>query len=87
MFWIKTCWIVLTHPKQTKPQAGENCRIVKMQNGTDLFMCDMIKPRFIPPADIQQLRDLMRHRMMFNSMVTGDKNYAFNCLIRILKCG
>ena len=26
-------------------------------------MCDMVKPSFIPPPDIRQLRDLMRYRM------------------------
>lgn len=46
----------------------------------DLFMCDMIKPSFIPPPDIRQLRDLMRYRMKLTNMLTGEKNRASNCL-------
>ena len=29
-----------------------------------LYMCDMVKPSFIPPPDIRQLRDLMRYRTL-----------------------
>lgn len=43
-------------------------------------MCDMVKPSFIPPPDIRQLRDLMRYRMKLTNMVTSEKNRALNCL-------
>ena len=43
-------------------------------------MCDMIKPSFIPPEDIRQLRDLMRYRAKLTNMITGEKNRASNCL-------
>lgn len=43
-------------------------------------MCDMIKPSFIPPADIRQLRDLIRYRFKLTNMITGEKNRAQNCL-------
>lgn len=43
-------------------------------------MCDMIKPSFIPPPDIRQLRDLMRYRLKLANMLTGEKNRASNCL-------
>ena len=43
-------------------------------------MCDMIKPSFIPPEDIRQLRDLMRYRAKLINMITGEKNRASNCL-------
>ena len=43
-------------------------------------MCDMIKPSFIPPPDIRQLRDLMRYRIKLTNMITGEKNRASNCL-------
>lgn len=43
-------------------------------------MCDMIKPSFIPPADIRQLRDLVRYRTKLTNILTGEKNRALNCL-------
>ena len=45
-----------------------------------MFMCDMIKPSFIPPPDIRQLRDLMCYRVKLTNMITGEKNRACNCL-------
>ena len=41
----------------------------------------MIKPSFIPPPDIRQLRDLMRYRVKFTNMITGEKNRALNFLM------
>lgn len=35
---------------------------------------------FIPPADIRQLRDLMRYRWKLIGFTTGEKNRAQNCL-------
>jgi hypothetical protein len=40
----------------------------------------MIKPSFIPPPDIRQLRDLMRYRVKLTGCLTGEKNRAQNCL-------
>jgi len=46
----------------------------------DLFMCGMVKPSFIPPPVIRQLRDLVRYRGKLTNMITGEKNRAQNCL-------
>lgn len=46
----------------------------------DLFMCDMIKPSFIPTSDIRHLRDLLRFRMKLTYQIIGMKNRALNCL-------
>ena len=43
-------------------------------------MCDMVKPSFIPPADIHHLRDLVRYCFKLICMITGEKNRAQNCL-------
>lgn len=43
-------------------------------------MCGMVKPSFIPPADIRELRDLVRYRFKLTCMITGEKNRAHNCL-------
>lgn len=43
-------------------------------------MCDMVKPAFIPPADIHHLRDLIRYRFKLTCMLTDKKNHAQNYL-------
>ena len=43
-------------------------------------MCGMVKPSFIPPTDICELRDLVRYRYKLTCMITGEKNRAQNCL-------
>jgi transposase len=86
-YWIpvfnileKTCWVTLAHPKYTKPQRGNKTDRKDAKFICDLFMCDMIKPSFIPPADIRHLRDLMRYRFKLTNILTGEKNRAQNCL-------
>ena len=86
-YWIpvfnileQNCWVTLAHPKYTKPQKGNKTDRKDAKWICDLFMCDMIKPSFIPPPDIRQLRNLMRYRMKLTNMLTGEKNRALNCL-------
>ncbi len=86
-YWIpvfnifeKTCFVTLAHPKYTKPQKGNKTDRKDAKWICDLFMCDMIKPSFIPPPDIRQLRDLMRYRGKLTNMLTSEKNRALNCL-------
>ncbi len=43
-------------------------------------MCGMVQPSFIPPADICQLRNLVRYRFKLTCMITSEKNRAHNCL-------
>ena len=86
-YWIpvfnileKTCWVTLAHPKYTKPQKGNKTDRKDAKWICDLFMCDMIKPSFIPPLDIRELRDLLRYRAKLINCMTGEKNRAQNCL-------
>ncbi|MDN6164263.1 MAG: IS110 family transposase [Tetragenococcus halophilus] len=86
-YWIpvfnileKTCFVTLAHPKYTKPQKGNKTDKKDAKWICDLFMCDMIKPSFIPPPAIRELRDLMRYRRKLTNMKTGEKNRALNCL-------
>ena len=76
----KTCWVTLAHPKYTKPQKGNKTDRKDAKWICDLFMCNMIKPSFIPPPDIRHLRDLMRYRFKLTNILTGEKNRAQNCL-------
>ena len=86
-FWIpvfnvleKTCLVTLAHPKYTKPQKGNKTDRKDAKWICDLFMCDMIKPSFIPPPAIRHLRDLVRYRVKLTNMLAGEKNRAQNCL-------
>ena len=72
--------VILAHPKHTKPQKGNKTDRKDAKWICDLFMCEMIKPSFIPPADICHLRDLVRYRFKLTCMITGEKNRAQNCL-------
>ena len=72
--------VVLAHPKYTKPQKGNKTDRKDAKWICDLFMCDMIKPSFIPPADIRHLRDLVRYRFKLTCMIVGEKNRAQNYL-------
>ena len=66
--------VILSHPKYTKPQKGNKTDRKDAKWICDLFMCDMVKPSFIPPADIRHLRDLVRYRFKLICMITGEKN-------------
>lgn len=86
-YWIpvfnileKNCLVTLAHPKYTKPQKGNKTDRKDAKWICDLFMCDMIKPSFIPPPAIRHLRDLVRYRTKLTNMLTGEKNRAQNCL-------
>ena len=86
-YWIpvfnileKTCLVTLAHPKYTKPQKGNKTDRKDAKWICDLFMCDMIKPSFIPPPKIRHLRDLVRYRFKLTNCLTGEKNRAQNCL-------
>ena len=86
-YWIpvfnileKSCFVTLAHPKYTKPQKGNKTDRKDAKWICDLFMCDMIKPSFIPSPEIRQLRDLIRYRIKLTNMMTGEKNRAHNCL-------
>lgn len=73
-------WVTLSHPKYTKPQKGNKTDRKDAKWICGLYMCGMVKPSFIPPADIRQLRDLVRYRFKLNCMITSEKNRAHNCL-------
>lgn len=73
-------WVTLSHPKYTKPMKGNKTDRKDAKWICDLYMCGMVKPSFIPPADIRQLRDLVRYRFKLTCMITGEKNRSLNCL-------
>jgi len=86
-FWIPvfnilepTCHVVLAHPKYVKAIKGKKTDKRDVKWIADIFKHDLINGSFIPPADIRQLRDLVRYRFKLTNYTTGEKNRAQNCL-------
>ena len=75
-----TCKIVLAHPKYVKAIRGKKTDKKDAQWIADIFKHDLVSGSFIPPADIRQLRDLMRYRWKLTNFTTGEKNRVQNCL-------
>lgn len=75
-----TCNVVLAHPKYTKAIKGKKTDKRDAKWIADIFKHDLINGSFIPPADIRQLRDLVRYHFKLTCYTTGEKNRAQNCL-------
>ena len=75
-----TCTIVLAHPKYVKVIRGKKTVQKDAKWIADIFKHDLVSGSFIPPAEIRQLRDLVRYDWKLTSFTTGDKNRAQNCL-------
>lgn len=86
-YWIpifnileSTCKIVLAHPKYVKAIRGKKTDKKDSKWIADILKHDLVSGSFIPPADIRQLRDLVRYRWKLTNFTTGEKNRAQNCL-------
>lgn len=76
-----TCNTVLAHPKYVKVFRGKKTDKRDAKWIADIFKHNLVAGSFIPPADICQLRDLVRYRWKLTNFTTGEKNRAQNCLI------
>ena len=86
-YWIpvynvleKGCSIVLAHPKYVKAIRGKKTDKKDAKWIADLFKHDLVAGSFMPPADIRQLRDLMRYRYKIICFMSSEKNRLQNCL-------
>ncbi len=86
-YWIpvyntleSTCQIVLVYPKYVKALRGKKTDEKDARWIADIFKHGLVSGSFIPPADIRQLRDLMRCRWKLTHYTVGEKNRAQNCL-------
>ena len=86
-YWIpiynileSSCNIVLAHPKNVKAIRGKKTDKKDAKWIADIFKHDLVAGSFIPPADIRQLRDLVRYRWKLTNFTTGEKNRVQNCL-------
>ena len=75
-----TCNIVLAHPKYVKSIRGKKTDKKDAKWIADIFKHDLVPGSFIPPADIRQLRDLVRYHWKLTNFIAGEKNRAQNCL-------
>lgn len=75
-----TCNIVLAHPKYVKAIRGKKTDKRDAKWIADIFKHDLVSGSFIPPADIRQLRDLVRYHWKLTNFNVGEKNCAQNCL-------
>ena len=75
-----SCNVVLAHPKYVKAIKGKKTDKKDAKWIADIFKHDLVSGSFIPPADIRQLRDLVRYRWKLTNFVVGEKNRAQNCL-------
>ena len=75
-----TCNIVLAHPKYVRAIRGKKTDKRDAKWIADIFKHDLVSWSFIPPADIRQLRNLVRYRWKLTNFTTGEKNRAQNCL-------
>jgi len=75
-----TCNVVLAHPKYLKAIRGKKTDKKDAKWIADVFKHDLVSGSFIPPAQIRELRDLMRYRFKLTNYTTGEKNRAQNCL-------
>ena len=74
------CSIVLAHPKYVKAIRGKKTDKKDARWIADLFKHDLVAGSFMPPADIRQLRDLMRYRFKLTCFMSSEKNRLQNCL-------
>ena len=75
-----TCRPVLAHPKYLKAIRGKKTDKRDAKWIADVFKHDLVSGSFIPPAQIRELRDLLRYRFKLTNYTTGEKNRAQNCL-------
>ena len=75
-----TCNIVLAHPKYVKAIRGKKTDKRDAKWIADIFKHDLVSGSFMPPADIRQLRDLMRYRFKLTCFKSSEKNRLQNCL-------
>lgn len=86
-YWIpifnileKSCKVVITHPKYVRAIPGKKTDTKDSIWIADIFKHGLVNSSFMPPADIRQLRDLMRYRFKLLNCRTSEKNRFQNSL-------
>ena len=86
-YWIpvfnileEKCKCIITHPKYVRTILGKKTDKKDSVWIADMFKHGLVEPSFMPPADIRQLRDLMRYRNKLVNVRTSEKNRFQNSL-------
>lgn len=86
-YWIpifnileEKCKCVVCHPKYVRSIPGKKTDKKDSKWIADTFKYGLVEPSFMPPADIRQLRDLMRYRNKLINTRSGEKNRFQNSL-------
>lgn len=74
------CNCVITHPKYVRSIPGKKTDKKDSKWIADMFKHGLVEPSFMPPADIRQLRDLMRYRNKLVNVRSSEKNRFQNSL-------
>lgn len=75
-----SCRITLAHPKYVKAIRGKKTDKKDSVWIADLHKHGLVPGSFIPPADIREIRDLLRYRSKLVSFVSSEKNRVQNSL-------
>ena len=86
-YWIpvfnileEKCKCIITHPKYVRTIKGKKTDKKDSIWIADMFKHGLVEPSFMPPADIRQLRDLVRYRNKLVNIRSGEKNRFQNSL-------
>ena len=86
-YWIpvfnileEKCRCIITHPKYVRTIPGKKTDKKDSIWIADMFKYGLVEPSFMPPADIRQLRDLMRYRNKLVNVRSSEKNRFQNSL-------
>ena len=86
-YWIpvfnvleEKCKCIITHPKYVRTIQGKKIDKKDSIWIADMFKHGLVEPSFMPPADIRQLRDLVRYRNKLVNIRSGEKNRFQNSL-------
>ena len=86
-YWIpifnvleESCNVIITHPKYVRAIPGKKTDTKDSIWISDIFKHGLVNASFMPPADIRQLRDLMRYRFKLLNCRTSEKNRFQNSL-------
>jgi transposase len=75
-----SCQITLAHPKYVKAIRGKKTDKKDSIWIADLHKHGLVPGSFIPPADIREIRDLLRYRSKLVSFASSEKNRVQNSL-------
>lgn len=75
-----SCQITLAHPKYVKAIRGKKTDKKDSIWIADLYKHGLVPGSFIPPADVREIRDLLRYRSKLVSFASSEKNRVQNSL-------